>query len=68
MEWIPLAIALAIFVMSCVGLGYIAGCQARGRKWLIALSSVAIGCLWPVFLIAYVIYTGNRYTQPTPAK
>jgi len=68
MEWIPLAIALAIFVTSCVGLGYIAGCRARGRKWLIALSSVAIGCLWPVFLIAYVIYTGNRYIAAHPGE
>jgi hypothetical protein len=67
----PIAIMLTGFVVSCIGLGYLAEVWRRRWKWPKWLGGVMmflIGCLWPVILVAYVIYTGNRYIAQHPGE
>ena len=62
---------IAVFVASCIGLGYLAQvCVRRWKspRWLVGVLAALIGCLWPVITIAYVIYTGNRYIAEHPGE
>src|SRR6185295_1668705 len=71
MNWIPLAIAILIFVLSCCGLGYLSGLWVRRRKWsgwIGGLMAFLIACLWPVIAVGFVIYTGSRYVAQHPGE
>ena len=71
MAFVRLAVAITIFVTSCVGLGYLAASWVRRHGWPGWLSGImlfAVACFWPVFIIGYVIYTGNRYIAEHPGE
>lgn len=71
MAWIRLAVAITVFVTSCVGLGYLAGSWIRRRKWprwVGGLMSLAIACLWPAIIVGSVLYTGRRYAAEHPGE
>jgi hypothetical protein len=71
MNWIPFAIAVIVFVMSCVGLGYLAGFLVRRRGWpgwVLGLMVFAIACIWPVMAVGFVLYTGGRYAAQHPGE
>jgi len=53
--WVRLLVALIVFVVSCTGLGYLAGVWSRQRAWsreICVLMSIAIALIWPAILIA----------------
>lgn len=67
--WIPWTTAIIVFVISCVGLAYMAGFWLRRRKcsgWLNVLLSFAIALLWPVIMVVYIIYDARRYSALHP--
>lgn len=71
MNWIPLAIAIIVFVTSCIGLGCLSGTLVRRRKWpgwVAGLMVFAIACLWPIIAVGLVIYTGSRYAAQHPGE
>ena len=71
MRWIPLAIAILVFVTSCCGLGYFSGLWVRRRNWpgwIGGLMVFLIACLWPVIAVGFVVYTGSRYAAQHPGE
>ena len=71
MNWTPLAILIAFFVSTCVGLGYLAGYLVRRLKWprwVNVPAALAISCLPPVIVIIAVIYDGSRYAAQHPGE
>lgn len=71
MNWIPLAIAIIVFVASCIGLGYLAGFWVRRLKWsgwVSGLMAFAIASLWPAIAVGFVLYTGSRYAAQHPGE
>ena len=66
-----LAIVILVFVASCIGLGYLAEVWVRRWKWprwFGAFMAFLIACLWPLFVVGYVIYTGSRYVAEHPGE
>lgn len=69
MIWFRLAVAIAIFVGSCVGLGYIAESWVRRREWpgwFTGVMSFAIAFIWPVIVVAYTLFDAGRYHSQHP--
>ena len=69
MMWVRLATAIIVFVASCLGLGYLAGCWVRRRKWpgwVAGLMSFTVAFLWPVIVVVYIIIDARRYSALHP--
>ena len=69
MAWFRLAIAIIVFVTTCVGLGYLADSWIQRRKWpdwVLALAVFIIAFLWPVVVVTYTIYDAQRYLRQHP--
>ena len=70
MVWIRFTVAIAVFVTSCAGLGYLAGLWARRREWprkASVLMSVAIAFIWPAIVVGAALYGASQY-QPRDAS
>jgi hypothetical protein len=71
MNWIPIVVAMIVFVTGSIGLGYLGGFWARRRKWpgwFAGLTALVIACLWPVIAVVFVSYTGSRYAAQHPGE
>ena len=69
MAWVRLAVAIIIFVTSCVGLGYFAEYCVRLRKWpgwVLGLMVLAVAVLWPVVVVLYTIHDARNYLSQHP--
>jgi hypothetical protein len=69
MIWFRLTTAITIFLTSCVALGYFAERWLRRHDWpgwVSGLMTFGIAVLWPVIVVAYVIYDANRYLVQHP--
>lgn len=67
--WVRLATAIIVFVASCVGLGYLSQFWVRRRKWpgwIAGLMSFAFALLWPVIVVAYIVFDARRYQALHP--
>jgi hypothetical protein len=66
MAWIRFAALLGAFVVSCGGLGYLAGACSRRRSWPhgadIALCT-AIAFIWPALLLGGVYHDASNYQR-----
>src|SRR5215213_673810 len=69
MMWGRLATAIIVFVVSCIGLGYLAEFWVRRcgwPRWVSGLMTFAIAFLWPVIVVCYTIYDARRYLDLHP--
>ena len=66
MAWIRLAALLGAFVVSCAGLGYLAGAWVRRRRRPrganVALC-IAIAFIWPALLLGGVYHGASNYQR-----
>ena len=69
MAWARLAVAIVIFVASCVGLGYFAEYCVRRRKWpgwVLGLMVLAVAVLWPIVVVLYIFHDARNYLSQHP--
>jgi hypothetical protein len=69
MAWVRLAIAIIVFVTSCVGLGYFAEYFVRRHKWpewIVGLIVFGVAVLWPAVVLLYTIYDASNYLSQHP--
>ena len=69
MAFVRLAIAGVLFIVTSGGLGYLADRCVSGRKWsrlLLGLALVFIATLWPIFILAFKLWTGRDYVRQHP--
>lgn len=67
---INVAILIAVFVVSCGGLGYLAGRwvgRRRGRGFVIGALCAAIGLIWPAIVISWAYYEALHYQRRGPS-
>jgi len=66
MPWIRFIVAIGIFVLSCGGLGYLAGIWLRRSGWpskILPLVCVAIAFIWPTALLGFAFYGMTHYQR-----
>ena len=59
--WVGQAVAIIVFVASCVSLGFLAELWVLRHKWpewMSGLMSAAVAFLWPAALLGYFVYDG----------
>jgi hypothetical protein len=65
-----LAVLIGVFVVSCGGLGYLAGRlvrRRRGRGFLIGALCAAIGLIWPAIIVSWAYYEALHYQRRGPS-
>ena len=65
-----LAVLIGVFVVSCGGLGYLAGRLVRGRRgrgFLISALCAAIGLIWPAIIVGWAYYEAFHYQRRGPS-
>ena len=69
MASVRLALTGIAFIVTAGGLGYLAERYTTGRKWsplLLGLALVFGATLWPIFILAFTLWTGRDYVREHP--